>query len=380
MYVANYGSYDLSVVDLANNVEVRRIAVPPRPIHPDGPFSIAIANNGKALFSTTFAGSGFGARMMELDLSTDAVTHRMDFWSNGSTTERTFLDASGDRSKIGIVVGDASTGPVLAYTAATNSFSRVSYLDYSLYDIALNGDGSRLLVSPTNDLLDANLNLLGSIRFGGIGVAIDRTGLVGYTAYGSNVHPLDLDSFARRDALPLGDTVDNGRGYNSIGRMALSADGSLLAVITDHGFSLVTVAAPPNQPPDCSAAAPSITEIWPPDHKMLSVEIFGVSDPDGDPTSIVITATTQDEPVNGLGDADTSPDAAGVGTDTAQVRAERAGTPKLRGDGRMYHIHFDASDGKGGACSGVVDVGVPHDQRLGHVVVDAGELFDSTVP
>jgi hypothetical protein len=137
---------------------------------------------------------------------------------------------------------------------------------------------------------------------------------------------------------------------------------------------------PPNQPPVCSAAAPSVAEIWPPNHKMVRVNVLAVTDLDGDPISIVITGITQDEPVNGLGDGDTSPDGAGVGTNAAQVRAERAGTPKVPGNGRVYHIHFQASDGKGGACSGVVKVGVPHDQRRGHVIVDGGELFNSTLP
>ncbi|MCJ7511041.1 MAG: hypothetical protein MUP14_09185 [Dehalococcoidia bacterium] len=141
-----------------------------------------------------------------------------------------------------------------------------------------------------------------------------------------------------------------------------------------------TAFIPPNQPPDCSAAAPSIGEIWPPNHKMVGVNVLGVTDPEGAPVSIVITGITQDEPVNGLGDGDTSPDGAGVDTDTAQVRAERAGTPKVPGNGRVYHIHFKASDDMGGACSGVVKVGVPHDQRRGHVIVDGGELYDSTLP
>jgi hypothetical protein len=141
-----------------------------------------------------------------------------------------------------------------------------------------------------------------------------------------------------------------------------------------------TAFIPPNQPPDCSAAAPSISEIWPANHKMVGVNVVGVTDPEGDPMSIVITGITQDEPLNGLGDGDTSPDGAGVGTDKAQVRAERAGTPKVPGNGRVYHIHFDASDDKDAVCSGVVNVGVPHDQRRGHVIVDGGELYDSTLP
>ena len=135
-----------------------------------------------------------------------------------------------------------------------------------------------------------------------------------------------------------------------------------------------------NQPPDCSSAAPSVTEIWPANHKMVSVNILGVTDPDGDSIGVTITRITQDEPVNGLGDAHTSPDGAGVGTNAAQVRAERTETRNATGDGRMYHIHFEASDGKGGACSGLVNVGVPHSRRAGGVIVDGGELYDSTLP
>ena len=135
-----------------------------------------------------------------------------------------------------------------------------------------------------------------------------------------------------------------------------------------------------NHPPDCSSAAPSVTEIWPANHKMVSVNILGVTDPDGDSIGITITHITQDEPVSGLGDAHTSPDGAGVGTNTAQVRAERTETRNATSDGRMYHIHFEATDGKGGVCSGLVNVGVPHSRRAGGVIVDGGELYDSTLP
>ena len=50
----------------------------------------------------------------------------------------------------------------------------------------------------------------------------------------------------------------------------------------------------------------------------------------------------QDEPVNGLGDGDTAPDASGIGTSTVQIRSERADN----GDGRVYHISFTATDSK----------------------------------
>lgn len=66
-----------------------------------------------------------------------------------------------------------------------------------------------------------------------------------------------------------------------------------------------------------------------------------------------------------------------MGSATASVRAERAGSKSVPGNGRIYHIAFTASDGLGGSCSGTVLVSVPHDQR-GAAAVDDGPLFDST--
>jgi hypothetical protein len=130
-----------------------------------------------------------------------------------------------------------------------------------------------------------------------------------------------------------------------------------------------------NQPPDCTSAVPSIPELWPPNHKMVPINILGVTDPNQDPVTITINSILQDEPVRGGGSGNTCPDASGVGTNTAQVRAERAGT----GNGRVYHISFTADDGRGGTCTGEVTVCVPHDQGRGSECVDGGPRFDSTV-
>jgi hypothetical protein len=131
-----------------------------------------------------------------------------------------------------------------------------------------------------------------------------------------------------------------------------------------------------NNPPDCSAAAPSVDTLWSPNHKFVAVNVLGVTDPDGDPVTITIDGIRQDEPVNGLGDGDTSPDGAGVGTDTASVRAERAGN----GNGRVYTIDYTAMDDKGATCSGDVTVSVPKNQGKHGAAVDDGPTFDSTTP
>jgi len=102
----------------------------------------------------------------------------------------------------------------------------------------------------------------------------------------------------------------------------------------------------------------------------------GVTDPDGDSVAITITGVTQDEALNGVGQGHACPDATGVGTASASLRAEREG----RGDGRVYHISFAADDGRGGRCTGTVTVCVPHDRGQGQRCGDQGPLFDSTGP
>jgi hypothetical protein len=86
---------------------------------------------------------------------------------------------------------------------------------------------------------------------------------------------------------------------------------------------------------------------------------------------IVITKVTQDEPVNGLGDGDTSPDAVVLGR-TVLLRAERSGS----GNGRVYQVSFTAFDSNGATCSGGITVGVPHSVRA--TPIDDGQKYDST--
>jgi hypothetical protein len=133
-----------------------------------------------------------------------------------------------------------------------------------------------------------------------------------------------------------------------------------------------------NQPPDCSAAAPSINIIWPPNHQFVPINVLGVTDPEGDPITIEITSIRQDEPVDTFGDGRFTPDGQGVGTSTAEIRAERAATGRVPGNGRVYHIGFTASDGMGSSCEGEILVGVPANQGRGSTPVDDGPHYDST--
>lgn len=142
---------------------------------------------------------------------------------------------------------------------------------------------------------------------------------------------------------------------------------------TDPCIVSIEVQAPP-PPPVCPAGVS--LELWPPNHQYVGIDVAavaGVTDPAGLPLSVVITAITQDEPVNGPGDGNSVCDGTGVGTSMALIRAERSG----RGNGRVYNIHYTATNSAGGACSGIVEVTVPHSQN-GTPAADDGQIYDST--
>jgi hypothetical protein len=124
-------------------------------------------------------------------------------------------------------------------------------------------------------------------------------------------------------------------------------------------------------PPACQLARPSVALLWPPDHKLITIKILGVTAENSD---LIITTTrvTQDEPVQGVSNGDTSPDAVPQGNGIL-LRAERAAS----GNGRVYEVSFEARDQWGGSCTGSVRVGVPPNMKPGTIVVDDGQQYDA---
>ena len=126
-----------------------------------------------------------------------------------------------------------------------------------------------------------------------------------------------------------------------------------------------------NHNPICTAVNGG-PNLWPPNHKFKLITLTGAADPDGDPLATAVSGVTQDEPMDGLGDGDTSPDAQpGPAPDQVYLRAERS----PHGDGRVYRISYEVTDGRGGSCAGVATVGVPHDQGGHSTPVDSGGVF-----
>jgi hypothetical protein len=88
----------------------------------------------------------------------------------------------------------------------------------------------------------------------------------------------------------------------------------------------------------------------------VTVDATDLCDPN---FSCEIISVTSDEPINGVGDGNTSPDWIITGPLTVDIRAERAGP----GDGRVYTITVECTDESGNSSTATVDVTVPHSQR-----------------
>lgn len=183
-------------------------------------------------------------------------------------------------------------------------------------------------------------------------------GPTGYEGPGTSYANIDTTTFNSGDVVFAGGLAPGRSAYFS-----------LEGVVTAQNL----VITPPNQPPSCAAATAGPNTIWPPNHKMVSVAINGVTDPDkGDTVTVKATGVTQDEPLNTTADGNTTPDAAITAAGAVSVRAERQGT----GDGRVYVIAFTATDNHGATCTGHVTVAVPHDQS-GRPAVDSGQTVNS---
>jgi DNA-binding beta-propeller fold protein YncE len=242
-YVANSGGDTISVIDLQDRVVTSTLVVPiaGSPLSQFSPFSVAIANNGKILFTTSNGGTG-GLR--ELNLANSQITVRADYEAlAGVTTLRMHLRASRDRSTIAIASGNSSAGPVVVYLAASDSFGPRKRLDHFISDVSLDETGQTIMVTPGSYVVEPSPSLAGTIigvplNVIAAGSAIDPTRGVGYRSLLSRLDVLNMSTFLKIGELPLGASV-SATLSNRIGRMDISDDGTLVAVITNTGFSLV---------------------------------------------------------------------------------------------------------------------------------------------
>ena len=113
-YVANRGDHFVSVVDLAQRVEVRRFR-PSRRVRRLHPWSLAVASNGTALVGMAVPGNLTAyVRIWQIDLETGAITDR-----SGSARWR--CGPVRDHSRV-LLLSAFDPGTVTLYDAASDGF------------------------------------------------------------------------------------------------------------------------------------------------------------------------------------------------------------------------------------------------------------------
>jgi hypothetical protein len=259
-------------------------------------------------------------------------------------------DPTGSGDPDFLIIGDLNSydkeAPIDAILAGSDDAAGTSD-DYTDLSAAFNGE---LAYSYVFD------GQLGYLDYA-IGSASLTAQVTGVTEWHINADESDLLDYNTDFKLPAQQAIYEPNAFRS-------SDHDPIVVGLDLGSS-------GNSAPDCSSAFPSRTILTPANHQYEAISILGVTDPDGDPFTIVVTGIFQDEVV--LGSDGTAPDAQGVGGDRIKVRAERDDG----GNGRVYHIYFTATDSQGNSCNGEVLVGVPI-SGFARVPVDDGPLYDST--
>jgi hypothetical protein len=112
-------------------------------------------------------------------------------------------------------------------------------------------------------------------------------------------------------------------------------------------------------PPAIENIAVSPSSLWAPNHKMVSTSVVTTVTDNCDPLpQCRITGVGSNEPVNALGDGNTSPDWVITGAGALDLRAERSG----KGAGRIYTITVTCIDACGNASIGTSTVTVQHNR------------------
>jgi phosphodiesterase/alkaline phosphatase D-like protein len=110
-----------------------------------------------------------------------------------------------------------------------------------------------------------------------------------------------------------------------------------------------------DEPPAIQSVGATPSLLWPPNHKMVPVQLMVAATDNCGIATEKIVAVTSSEPSDGIGDGHTSPDWQITGDLTLQLRAERSGA----GGGRVYTITVELTDTSGNKARRTVDVFVP---------------------
>jgi sugar lactone lactonase YvrE len=219
-----------------------------------GTWDVAVANNGKAFFSTLGSGS---VPFRQLDLSTGAVTIRTDAPGSGGqglVTRATHIDRSADGSQMFM-----AESTIFTYDAASDSFPQHAQTDAFYFPAlsAVNRDGSLVATQLFNgpfigiSVMDRNLHSVRTLApnfNGGLTFDPSRNLLYLADATAGQIVALDTNTWTERFRLNIGEFISTSLPFDN-GEMTVSNDDSELFLSTTTGVRMI------NLPPSTGVAS-----------------------------------------------------------------------------------------------------------------------------
>jgi len=227
-----------------------------------GAWDVAIASNGLAFVTTEYQGSGW-TPLRQIDLATNAITIRHDT-PGGELSAPVQVHRSANGSRLFLMEGNISSGPVSTYSAVTNSFgpsfNTNAYLDINTASGAVNHNGTlialRTYASPASLNTAPNFNFVHSFNGIDSGVAFDgvRGILYGVNSETDEIIAYRTTTYAESFRLSIGEDI----GFPNLfatGTLVASGDGKWLALETDSGIRLFQIGGGPAPTPTPTATA-----------------------------------------------------------------------------------------------------------------------------
>jgi hypothetical protein len=154
------------------------------------------------------------------------------------------LAAPADRLSLALAIPDAPAAcgapAVVALDFLPPPTVYAAMLDGGAKSIAIDGGGDTVLVNGSI-VLNGDLSLRGTIPGGEGEAVIAPSGSTAYRLNGGRIEVLDLQALSVKQTIAIPDTVTGTMGASNLGRMAISRDGKMIAVITDRGFASIQV-------------------------------------------------------------------------------------------------------------------------------------------
>jgi uncharacterized repeat protein (TIGR03803 family) len=316
------------------------------------------ANDGKLYGTTAKGGNRFDGVIFSFDPSTSTYTKLKDFDFNGINPWGSLMQAS-DGKLYGMTNrgGTSDLGVIFSFDPSSSTYTKL--IDYNGANGANPYYGSAFIELQQDGcpppVIHCTADTTVNATTGKCGATINYNAPT-VTDACENTTVKQTRGLASGNLFPVGITTNTFVATSSSGQKDTC---SFTVTVLDKEAPVITQVS----------ASPS--SLSPPNHQMTDVTInYTALDNCGSVTSSL--AVSSNEPMNGTGDGDTSPDWIILNNHQVQLRAERSG----RGNGRVYTITITSTDASGNRSTQTTQVNVPHNPNP---KIDWNQLFECTV-